>query len=85
MDFAANAESLGARAIRAVPAEAGTRRSKRRGADAPPPCHSRDIEQRVGGYDSWWDVPIAEVSTIDAVQKARDEYVRARKAERDFL
>ena len=22
-----------------------------------------DREQRVGGYESWWDVPVAEVST----------------------
>ena len=44
-----------------------------------------DREQRVGGYESWWDVPVAEVSTIDAVQDARAEYERARVAERTFL
>ena len=44
-----------------------------------------DREQRVGGYESWWDVPVAEVSTIDAVRTARTEYVRARAAERTFL
>ena len=38
-----------------------------------------DLEQRVGGYESWWDVPIAEVSTIDAVQKARAEYERGQE------
>ena len=44
-----------------------------------------DPEQRVGGYESWWDVPVAEVSTIDAVQTARAEYQRARAAERTYL
>jgi 3D-(3,5/4)-trihydroxycyclohexane-1,2-dione acylhydrolase (decyclizing) len=44
-----------------------------------------DREQRVPGYESWWDVPIAEVSTIEAVQNARAEYVRARAAERHYL
>jgi 3D-(3,5/4)-trihydroxycyclohexane-1,2-dione acylhydrolase (decyclizing) len=42
-------------------------------------------EQHVGGYESWWDVPIAEVSTMDAVQEARDAYERARVAERTLL
>ena len=87
VDFAANAESLGARAIRActpaaVHAALETARTADRTTAIVIPV---DIEQRVGGYESWWDVPIAEVSTIEEVQKARDEYVRARKAERYFL
>jgi 3D-(3,5/4)-trihydroxycyclohexane-1,2-dione acylhydrolase (decyclizing) len=44
-----------------------------------------DRESRVGGYESWWDVPVAEVSTIDAVQDARAAYERARVAERTLL
>jgi 3D-(3,5/4)-trihydroxycyclohexane-1,2-dione acylhydrolase (decyclizing) len=44
-----------------------------------------DLEQRVGGYESWWDVPVAEVSTLDTVQTARREYERARTAEREYL
>ena len=44
-----------------------------------------DRHQQVGGYESWWDVPVAEVSTIDAVRTARAEYVRARAAEQTFL
>jgi 3D-(3,5/4)-trihydroxycyclohexane-1,2-dione acylhydrolase (decyclizing) len=87
VDFAANAESLGARAIRACSADAiraalETARTADRTTAIVIPV---DIDQRVGGYESWWDVPIAEVSTIDAVQKAREEYERARKAERYFL
>jgi 3D-(3,5/4)-trihydroxycyclohexane-1,2-dione acylhydrolase (decyclizing) len=87
VDFAANAESLGARAIRActpaaVQAALETARSSDRTTAIVVPV---DIEQKVGGYESWWDVPIAEVSTLDAVQKAREEYDRARRAERHFL
>jgi 3D-(3,5/4)-trihydroxycyclohexane-1,2-dione acylhydrolase (decyclizing) len=87
VDFAANAESLGARAIRACTpsdfqAALDTARTADRTTAIVVPV---DIEQRVGGYESWWDVPIAEVSTIDDVQKARAEYVEARKAERNFL
>ena len=87
VDFAANAESLGARAIRACSADAvraaleDARNSDRTTAIVIPV----DIDHWVGGYESWWDVPIAEVSTMDAVQKAREEYERARKAERHFL
>jgi 3D-(3,5/4)-trihydroxycyclohexane-1,2-dione acylhydrolase (decyclizing) len=87
VDFAANAESLGARAIRACSAEAiraalETARNADRTTAIVIPV---DIDHRVGGYESWWDVPIAEVSTIEAVQKAREEYEQARKAERHFL
>jgi 3D-(3,5/4)-trihydroxycyclohexane-1,2-dione acylhydrolase (decyclizing) len=87
VDFAANAESLGAQAIRActpaaVQAALETARSSDRTTAIVIPV---DIEQKVGGYESWWDVPIAEVSTLDAVQKARAEYDRARRAERHFL
>ena len=27
-----------------------------------------DKEQRVPGYESWWDVPVAEVSEIESVR-----------------
>jgi 3D-(3,5/4)-trihydroxycyclohexane-1,2-dione acylhydrolase (decyclizing) len=39
-------------------------------------------EDRVPGYESWWDVPIAEVSERDMVKNARTEYQKARKKER---
>jgi 3D-(3,5/4)-trihydroxycyclohexane-1,2-dione acylhydrolase (decyclizing) len=87
VDFAANAESLGARAIRACSPDAvraaleDARNSDRTTAIIIPV----DIDHRVGGYESWWDVPIAEVSTMDEVRKAREAYERARKAERFFL
>lgn len=42
-------------------------------------------EIRVPGYESWWDVPVAEVSEMDSVRAAREKYEKAVKAERLFL
>ena len=86
-DYVANAASLGAHAvhartraeIRAAIAEA--RHADRTTAIVIPV----DREQRIGVSESWWDVPIAEVSTIEAVQAARADYVRAKAAERRYL
>ena len=33
-----------------------------------------DRRQRVPGYGAWWDVPVAEVSEMEAVQAARADY-----------
>jgi 3D-(3,5/4)-trihydroxycyclohexane-1,2-dione acylhydrolase (decyclizing) len=43
-----------------------------------------DPGRGVGSYESWWDVPVAEVSTMPAVGRARAEYERARARERAF-
>jgi 3D-(3,5/4)-trihydroxycyclohexane-1,2-dione acylhydrolase (decyclizing) len=87
IDLAANAASLGARAVRA-----GTAGEIRKALDEARRADRTtvvvipvDPNHHVGGYESWWDVPIAEVSTMDAVQRARAEYERARVAERTFL
>ena len=37
-----------------------------------------DPERRVPGFESWWDVPVAEVSGQESVQRARAAYERAR-------
>jgi 3D-(3,5/4)-trihydroxycyclohexane-1,2-dione acylhydrolase (decyclizing) len=42
-------------------------------------------DQRVPGYESWWDVPVAEVSEQESVKAARREYEEARKKERYFF
>jgi len=44
-----------------------------------------DRYEGVPGYESWWDVPIAEVSERPEVQRARKEYDSARTAERRHL
>ncbi len=39
----------------------------------------------VPGYESWWDVPVAEVSQLDSVRAAREEWEEMRAKERYFL
>jgi 3D-(3,5/4)-trihydroxycyclohexane-1,2-dione acylhydrolase (decyclizing) len=39
----------------------------------------------VPSYESWWDVPVAEVATEDSVRAARAEYERARRAQRQYV
>jgi 3D-(3,5/4)-trihydroxycyclohexane-1,2-dione acylhydrolase (decyclizing) len=43
------------------------------------------FDQRVPGYESWWDVPIAEVSEAETVRTARKKYEESRKKERYFF
>ncbi|MCC6167476.1 MAG: 3D-(3,5/4)-trihydroxycyclohexane-1,2-dione acylhydrolase (decyclizing) [Caldilineaceae bacterium] len=39
----------------------------------------------VPGYHSWWDVPVAQVSEMDSVNAAREEWEEMRAQERYFL
>jgi 3D-(3,5/4)-trihydroxycyclohexane-1,2-dione acylhydrolase (decyclizing) len=43
-----------------------------------------DKEMRVPGYESWWDVPMSETSTIASIQQARAQYEEAVKKERRY-
>jgi 3D-(3,5/4)-trihydroxycyclohexane-1,2-dione acylhydrolase (decyclizing) len=87
VDFVANAASLGAWATRAhscddlVTALAEARRQPRTSVVVV----ETSYEQRVPGYESWWDVAIAEVSDREAVQAARKRYEQARQKERLFF
>ena len=88
IDFAANAASLGAKVLRAdsrdALAEALAAAREHQGG---PVCIvvETDREQRVGGYESWWDVAVAEVSENPDVQRARAEYEAAKAKERHYL
>ena len=44
-----------------------------------------DRYEGVPGYESWWDVPVAEVSEMPQVQAARAEWETMRTQERYFL
>ncbi|NBC27417.1 MAG: 3D-(3,5/4)-trihydroxycyclohexane-1,2-dione acylhydrolase (decyclizing) [Bacteroidetes bacterium] len=44
-----------------------------------------DKEQKVPGYEGWWDVPVAEVAETESAQKARSQYEEARKRQRDYF
>ncbi len=87
VDFVGNARSLGAEACRAEG------RGELDAALAAMRGHGRtsvvvvetDRNERVPNYDSWWDVPIAEVSDVPAVRSARAEWLAGREKERDYL
>jgi 3D-(3,5/4)-trihydroxycyclohexane-1,2-dione acylhydrolase (decyclizing) len=87
VDFAANAASLGAWIARAQTADelkaalAAAREQRRTSVIVV----ETSYDQRVPGYESWWDVPIAEVSERDTVKAARRDYDEARKKERFFF
>jgi 3D-(3,5/4)-trihydroxycyclohexane-1,2-dione acylhydrolase (decyclizing) len=87
VDLAANAASLGARVCRVDTASAlRDALATGRGGDGPSVIVVPvDREARVGGYESWWDVPVAEVSTMPTVQEARAAYEASRRKARDFL
>ena len=87
LDLAANAASLGARAER-VDTIAELREALARARDTDGVSVivvEVDRYEGVPSYESWWDVPVAEVSELTAVQAARREYEEARRAERRFL
>ena len=87
LDLAANAASLGARAER-VDTIAELREALARARDndgVSVIVVEVDRYEGVPSYESWWDVPVAEVSELTAVQAARREYEEARRAERRFL
>jgi 3D-(3,5/4)-trihydroxycyclohexane-1,2-dione acylhydrolase (decyclizing) len=44
-----------------------------------------DRYEGVPDYESFWDVPVAEVSEMETVMAARKEYAENRKAERWYL
>jgi 3D-(3,5/4)-trihydroxycyclohexane-1,2-dione acylhydrolase (decyclizing) len=87
VDFVANAASLGAWAVRARTREelqaaiAYSRKQPRTSVFVV----ETSYDDRVPGYESWWDVAIAEVSTSEAVKLARRKYEEARKKERLFF
>jgi 3D-(3,5/4)-trihydroxycyclohexane-1,2-dione acylhydrolase (decyclizing) len=87
IDLAANAASLGARVWRAdtIPGFRDSLIESAAYSGVAVIVVPVDRESRVGGYESWWDVPVAEVSTNPEVQRARAAYDVARRKERDFL
>jgi len=86
IDYAANAASMGALALRADD-EPSLREALRKAkeADRTTLIHvTVDPEARVPSYDSWWDVPIAEVSEQESVQQALAAYRDAKTRQRYY-
>jgi 3D-(3,5/4)-trihydroxycyclohexane-1,2-dione acylhydrolase (decyclizing) len=87
IDLAANAESLGARVLRTrTIAELRSALAEAVEADGPAVVHVEvDRYEGVPSYDSWWDVPVAAVTTDESVRAARAEYERARRSQRRYV
>jgi 3D-(3,5/4)-trihydroxycyclohexane-1,2-dione acylhydrolase (decyclizing) len=87
VDLEANARSLGAEAVRVL--TLGELRSAL--AEAPQRSSSTviviecDPLEGVPSYESWWDVPVAEVSEQPPVEQARRTYERELARERPFF
>ena len=84
IDFAKNCESLGAHVIRAQDREEFSRAiEEAKAVQGGPVCIVTEVDrrQRVPGYGSWWDVPVAEVSESESVKQARDDYEAYKKRE----
>lgn len=86
VDFVANAKSLGADAVRATTRDDLKRAllAARKSPRTSVVVVETDYAQRVPGYESWWDVAVAEVSEVESVRAARAKYVEARSKERIF-
>lgn len=87
VDYAQNARSLGATVYKAstlAEFEKALRKVKKLSTTSVIVVEA-DKEARVPGYESWWDVSIAEVSEMEGVQKARKDYEQNRKMEKYFL
>ena len=86
-DLAANAESLGAQVLRAgTIAEFRSALEAAKAAEGPVVVHVEvDRYAGVPSYESWWDVPVAEIATDESVAAARAEYERAREAQRQYI
>jgi 3D-(3,5/4)-trihydroxycyclohexane-1,2-dione acylhydrolase (decyclizing) len=86
VDLATNAESLGAIVHRATDratfdcALAAARAAERTTVIYVPV----DAQKGVPGYESWWDVPVAEVSEQPDVQRARQTWERGKKRQQYY-
>jgi 3D-(3,5/4)-trihydroxycyclohexane-1,2-dione acylhydrolase (decyclizing) len=87
VDLAANAKSLGAYVIECETYQDFlTALETARGIDHTTVIYiQNDRYIGVPGYESWWDVAIAEVSEIETVKSARQDYEQAVQKERYFL
>ncbi len=87
VDLAANAASLGAKVIEATTLQS-LKAALHEAREAPQTTVVKidvDYYEQVPGYESWWDVPVAEVSEVDTAQEAYREYESDKQKERYFL
>jgi 3D-(3,5/4)-trihydroxycyclohexane-1,2-dione acylhydrolase (decyclizing) len=87
VDLAANAQSFGAYVIRPKTVdELNDALAQAKDVDRTVVIHIPvDRYEGVPDYESFWDVPVAEVSEMDSVVAARKEYAEGKRAERRYL
>ena len=87
MDLATNAQSFGARVFRTrTIGDLNDALAEAKSEDRTVVVHVPvDRYEGVPSYESFWDVPVAEVSEMDPVVDARKEYAEGRQAERPYL
>ena len=87
VDLATNAESFGAHVIRTrTVGELKGALAEAKGVDRTVMIYvPTDRYEGVPDYESFWDVPVAEVSEMESVQAAREEYAEGMQSERRYL
>jgi len=87
VDFAANACSLGAHATKAATLDELKQALEEAKKQDRTTVIVVETDPSIGvpGYESWWDVAVAEVSEMESVRGARVRYEEARKRERHHL
>jgi len=86
VDFTKLAEGYGARAIRATTLQDVENALKTMKAESRTTVLVVEVDKdmSVGGYESWWDVPISQVSQSKSIQEARAKYETAVVKERHY-
>jgi len=88
VDLAANAESLGVRVMRAdgvADLRAKLAEAKRHSAGPVLVQVETDPLVPAPSSESWWDVPVAEVSRLDSTRQARKSYEASKAGQRPYL
>ncbi|HEX9230335.1 MAG TPA: thiamine pyrophosphate-dependent enzyme, partial [Jatrophihabitantaceae bacterium] len=87
VDLAANAASLGADVLRVHTIdEFRDALRKAKAADRTTVVHiETDPLVDAPASDAWWDVPVAETSTLDTTRAARADYEAHKKAQQHYL
>ncbi|HEY0387609.1 MAG TPA: 3D-(3,5/4)-trihydroxycyclohexane-1,2-dione acylhydrolase (decyclizing) [Gaiellales bacterium] len=85
-DFVQNAASLGAISLRVETGEqlVSALRDARTAERTTVIVVECDGNRGVGAYESWWEVPVAEVSEMPEVQRARAQYEQHRRGQRSL-
>jgi 3D-(3,5/4)-trihydroxycyclohexane-1,2-dione acylhydrolase (decyclizing) len=87
VDLAANAASLGARALYSSTIEEFESALRRAVASDRTTVVQIETDPYVGAPDSeaWWDVPVAEVAALESTRSARAAYERDKATQKPFL